>query len=367
MLTRFSVKNFRGFRDTITLDLNNCGSYHFNEFAIKDGIIKNGIIYGPNGAGKTNFGLAVFDIANHLSHKFKKLDYYENFVYAGNHNGLVEFSYSFLFGKAIVEYGYSKDSNGTLRTEYLTVNKASLFKRTQESLELNTILFPINDEKKKLLSQNANNISIVNFLLSSYPLEEGNCLIKLHDFVDSMLWFRSLKQNEFIGLETGPAFMEEYIISNNLTSDFSDFLQRISGQQFDFVASTPNDKMLMCRIDNNLVRFNLICSTGTQSLLLLYFWTKRLNAASFVFIDEFDAFYHYKLSVGICKMLFKLDCQLFLSSHNTRLMNNDLLRPDCNFILNNGEIRQIRECTERELREAHNIEKIYKSGAFDVN
>ena len=86
--------------------------------------------------------------------------------------------------------------------------------------------------------------------------------------------------------------------------------------------------------------------------------------ASFVFIDEFDAFYHYKLSYKVCKQLFNLECQVFMSSHNTYLMTNDLLRPDCNFILSEGSIKSLSDCTDKELRFGHNIEKIYRAGAF---
>ena len=57
-------------------------------------------------------------------------------------------------------------------------------------------------------------------------------------------------------------------------------------------------------------------------------WLKKMNEASFVFIDEFDAFYHFKLAFEVCKQLFNLNCQVFTSSHNTYLMTNDLLRPD---------------------------------------
>ena len=90
------------------------------------------------------------------------------------------------------------------------------------------------------------------------------------------------------------------------------------------------------------------------------------NNASFVFIDEFDAFYHFRLSPEVCRRLFSLECQVFTSSHNTHLMTNDLLRPDCNFILDKNKILPLSRLTEKELREAHNMEKIYKSGAFNV-
>ena len=109
-----------------------------------------------------------------------------------------------------------------------------------------------------------------------------------------------------------------------------------------------------------------IISTGTKALELLYFWMQRMGQAKFVFIDEFDAFYHFKLSFEVCKILFNKDCQVFTSSHNTYLMTKDLLRPDCNFILQNNKIKSFQACTDKELRFGHNIEKIYKAGAFHV-
>ena len=179
-----------------------------------------------------------------------------------------------------------------------------------------------------------------------------------------MLWFRNLDVREFIGLETNITMLDEFIITNNLLDDFSDFLREVSGQTFRFIAHNTTDKQILCRIDKNEVPFRLVVSTGTQSLQLLYFWMKRMNEASFVFIDEFDAFYHFQLAFEVCKRLFELDCQIFTSSHNTYLMTNDLLRPDCNFILNNNRIKCLADCTDKELRFGHNIEKIYRAGAF---
>ena len=77
-----------------------------------------------------------------------------------------------------------------------------------------------------------------------------------------------------------------FIIKNNLIKDFSDFLENISGQKFEFVQSRDTDKMLFCKIGNGTIAFDLIASTGTQSLKLLYFWLKKMGQASFVFIDE---------------------------------------------------------------------------------
>ena len=53
-----------------------------------------------------------------------------------------------------------------------------------------------------------------------------------------------------------------------------------------------------------------------------------------------------------------------MTTHNTSIMTNDLLRPDCYFLMNGKGIKSLANCTPKELREAHNIEKMYKAGAF---
>ena len=84
-------------------------------------------------------------------------------------------------------------------------------------------------------------------------------------------------------------------------------------------------------------------------------------------MDEFDAFYHYELSENIVKMLEdEFDCQVILTTHNTSLLSNTIMRPDCFFILNDGRITSICNSTSREFRLGHNLEKLYKSGEFDV-
>lgn len=366
MLVKFAVTNYRGFANRIEWDLSSPANYEFNKDAIKDGVIKNGIIYGPNGSGKTNFSLALFDIENHLSPKWKKIDYYVNFIYAGKKEGTVDFEYTFRFGEEWLVYAYSKNAVGVLVSESLRVDGKRIFERKNGTFSIDKQQFPMEGTIEKNLGSNANNVSVVNFLLTSYPLGEEHYLIKLSKFVNSMLWFRNLDIREFIGLETGVTNLDEYIIANGLLGEFSDFLRSVSGQEFRLVAHTPADKQILCDIGGSEIPFNLVASTGTRSLQLLYFWMKRMGDATFVFIDEFDAFYHFRLAFEVCKVLFGMDCQIFTSSHNTYLMTNDLLRPDCNFILNENKIKPLCNCTDKELRFGHNIEKLFRGNTFRI-
>lgn len=365
MLLSFAVKNYRGFAERIYWDLTNTSNYAFNADAVKDGVIKNGIVYGPNGSGKSNFALALFDIENHLSQKWKKADYYVNYPTAGREHLPVEFEYRFRFGGDELLYVYSKDKDGRLLSESLSVNGSQVFRKDADVLSVSD-MYPIEKTIKDELKNSANSMSLINFIAATFPLGKGHYIIALKEFVDSMLWFKSLDKREFIGLENNASFQEEEIIKMNLVDDFRQFLQSVSGQEFDFVRPGEGDKILKCMINGAMVPFSKIASTGTVSLQVLYVWLRKMDKASFVFIDEFDAFYHFRLAFEVCRQLFAHKAQVFVSSHNTYLMANDLLRPDCNFILDNNVIKPLCDCTDKELRFGHNIEKLFRGNAFST-
>ena len=375
MLLKFAVQNFSGFSERIEWDLTNSRNYDFHTTAVSDGIIRNGIIYGPNGSGKSNFSLAIFDLVNHLTQKMKKDDYYLNFVHAANLVDPVVFEYTFRFGNNKLYYRYLKDFHGNLLSEYMELNGKQFLKREDEILDVDG--FTIVESIKRDFSTSENPVSLVSFIWSNYPLSETHVLSQLRRFVESMLWYKCLDRREFIGLDNTVTHIEEYIVKNNLMKDFSDFLAEVSEQKFDFEVaavetSIPNSHpSLQVRFGKESFRvlypFIQIASTGTQALELFYFWMKKAEGASFIFIDEFDAFYHFDLAFKVCKHLFSsAKEQAFVSSHNTYLMTNDLLRPDCNFILSNNKIKPLVDCTDKELRFAHNNEKLYRGGTFKV-
>lgn len=160
MLVKFAVTNYRGFSERIEWDLSRPSNYSFNEYAIKDGVIKNGIVYGSNGSGKSNLSFALFDIVNHLSQKMKMADYYVNFAYAGHQDSPVTFEYTFKFNNQLLEYIYSKRPNGTLITEKVSVDHQQVFERNESALSIDEEQFPMESSMKVNLSNNANHVSI---------------------------------------------------------------------------------------------------------------------------------------------------------------------------------------------------------------
>ena len=363
MIKKFAVTNFRGFKDRIELDLSDPNGYEYNSFAIKDGIVKDLMIYGPNGSGKSNLGFALFDIVYHLTNKNKQPQQYLNFSYAGN--GLpVLFEYTFVFDGKELFYQYSKSEGGLLLTEELTYEGVLVFDRQDGKLQLNESLFVLQQSAKDNLLRQANNVSIVSYLINVFPMTKDNPLVLMHDFVDNMLWFRCLQDRGYIGFEVGSDNIETYIIEHGLLDDFADFLLRVSDQKFVFSKPKNGEKAIFCLIDGKRIAFSAIESTGTSSLALLYYWLSKLSTASFVFIDEFDAFYHYELAFAVCERLFAHSCQVALTTHNTSLMTNDLLRPDCYFLIDGKKIKPLNKCTLKELRQGHNLEKLYRGDGF---
>ena len=113
--------------------------------------------------------------------------------------------------------------------------------------------------------------------------------------------------------------------------------------------------------------FENVASNGTRALELLFYWSRKFKDVSFLFMDEFDAFYHFDLARNVIKYVLGLDnVQAIFTTHNSYLAGNDVLRPDCYYILANGKLASFVDSTDRELREGHNLEKMLRNGEFHV-
>ena len=127
---------------------------------------------------------------------------------------------------------------------------------------------------------------------------------------------------------------------------------------------TPDNTKVLYFKHRTLLPYMLV-SSGTKVLILFFYWYKQISLASFVFIDEFNAFYHFELGEKVLKLAMKASGQVLLTSHNTNLLSNKIMRPDCYFILTKDRITSFANATARELREGHNLEKLFISGEFN--
>jgi AAA15 family ATPase/GTPase len=187
-------------------------------------------------------------------------------------------------------------------------------------------------------------------------------------FVDKMLFYKTLDDIYYMGFEQKSLYVEEDIIEQNNLNDFESFLNGAGIKCKLAVKDDGNHKTIDFVFINKKIPFFNNASSGTKSLLFFYFWYQRLkenNSISFLFLDEFDAFYHHSLSKATIERLKEVsNTQVILTTHNTSIISNDLLRPDCYFLMYEDGIKSLSSSTAKELREAHNIEKMYRAGSF---
>lgn len=367
MLKKFSIENFKGFKDKITFDIGSPNNYGFNSETINSGCVTKGIIYGINSCGKSNLGLAIMDIITHLTDKQKLLQSYDYYLNMSGRKSFAEFEYVFAFGENKVVYNYRKSDVNTLQVESLSINDKEVVYYDFTKKEGFTLL-----EGSETLNATINSnspISRVKYVNSNSILvdsTENRVFKEFIEFVENMLLFYSLDSRGYEGFMNGSEGIAEGIVKSGKVEAFEEFL-RENGIMYDLYAcEVDGRKAIYCRFENKDVNFFSIASTGTKSLALFYYWYIKMKNALFVFIDEFDAFYHFELSESVENCLKEIQgVQIFTTTHNTDLMSNDLLRPDCYFILKDNKIKAVSELTEKELRQAHNLQKMYKAGAFN--
>ena len=369
MLIEFKVEGFKNFEKELVFDLSKTRNYNFSENAIKDGIVKTGLIYGINGSGKSNLGSAIFDIILHLTEKEKLINLYSHYLNLSNRNIMAKFYYKFKFKDDILEYEYQKDKPQNLVSEVVKINNKLI-----SEYDYLTNKFKLNLEGTENLNKNlnGNNISFIKYINNNINPEIDSELFKIKkiiekfiNFVDNMLFFASLDGNFYQGFKKGTENLHEIILSKGKLKDFENFLKE-AGIFYKLIEKKiGKDKRIYCKFKSGEVDFFEIASKGTCSLTLFYSWLIGLDEVSFVFIDEFDAFYHVDLAKRVVEELLKLNIQAILTTHDTTIMTNDLLRPDCYFVLSEGKIKSLPDLTEKELRQAHNLEKMYRAGAFN--
>lgn len=370
MLRKLTVSNFKCFKEDFSFDLSSTKAYEFNPECVRNGIVNNAMIYGYNASGKSNLGWAILDIIEHLTDKTRFELPYKHYTNAETNNNVASFDYEFLIGGKVVKYTYSKTNYKTLVSESFSIEGKELisFDRNEGNTSFTCALKGTETLNKEIKD---NQLSVLKYIKNNSTLVENEDNRTFRDFfffVEHMLFFRSLEDRTYIGMDERTGTLERDIIEQEKVSDFEAFLNEANVKCKLAVVDVMGQKALAFDFGEKKIKFPEIMSTGTSSLMLFYCWYLQIlrGEVLFVFIDEFDAFYHHELSRLVIKKLKETGVQFIVTTHNTSIMSNDLMRPDCYFLMNNRKILPLTMCTEKELREAHNIEKIYKAGAFYV-
>ena len=211
-------------------------------------------------------------------------------------------------------------------------------------------------------------LPFLRWLISNVALENDSVLIKLSNYVRRMMMITvgSGMQFRFRGVNQ---HFYELLEKMERVNDFEEFLNAMGIECKLTLKKLPDGQIELYFVHDKLIPFYENASSGTLALVELY---RRLFLktwdASLLYLDEFDAFYHYEMAekvIGFFKRRYP-NCQMIMTSHNTNLMTNRIMRPDCLFILSQeGTLTALCDATARELREGHNLEKMYISGEFE--
>lgn len=372
MLKKFSVKNYRQFNEILEFDLT-ANNYSFNPECIKQNLVKLALIYGENGTGKTNLGWALFDIVSHLTDNNSHIET-NNYLNAFSKEKYAEFKFEFRFSdryqkiKTLI-YEYQKNENSVLISEKIIINNNVVLNYNLNQPLITTLSGAENLNKNINPSQN---LSAVKYIYNNTSLDKRNqdnvIFIKFIEFINHILYFRSVFEGKvFSGYKTGLSNIEQDIIKNKNLKNFEQFLSDF-GLNFQLVSVKQlNKQTIGVKMGTQVLPFFEIISTGTLSLTYFYYWWQSIkdNQIPLLFIDEFDCSYHFSLSEKIIEKLKKLpNTQVILTTHNTNLLSNELIRPDCGFVIDGSTIKSLNQATERELRQIHNLEKMYLAGEF---
>lgn len=380
MLKKFTLKNYKNFKDEIVIDFEKIAGYQFSTDCIIDGTISKMLIYGRNATGKTNLGKALLDISVSIlgSIRYPREGAFLN---ADSTEQAASFSYEFSFDDQRLTYRYTRHFDEELKTEELIIDGKRIYqcdfeknKFEFENLEyihaetanidryLQAVKVDYEDEMQE------SKLPFLRWIISNVALDNDSILLKLSGYVRRMRMFTVGN-----GLRRTPRRINdiffELLEEEKQLRDLESFLNEMGIACKLVLKKLPDGQRELYFLHDKLVPFYDTASSGTLTLVDLY---KKLIPKgvepSLLYLDEFDAFYHYEMAEKVIRFFKKRypKCQVIMTSHNTNLMTNRLMRPDCLFILSRaGTLTALCNATERELREGHNLEKMYISGEFD--
>lgn len=371
MLKKFIVSNYKIFNEPITLDFSKVRDYKFNENCISNGLISKSIMYGKNAVGKTNLGNALIDIRYTVLPNEKRVNDI-GYLNANSEKKAARFEYDFIINQKEIKFVYEKQTPNKLSYESLSIDDKLIYDFNFQNKFGNLMNLKKYEELKHLnFEEWDNDISIFRYILSNSKfneLSELNILKKLSKFIEGMA---VLKPSDSSVHFRGPKLLNKGIVSTiieeNMVADFESFLNNCDIQIKLKTDVTPEGEKKLYFDYKRPIEFINNASSGTLALTALYIILKKLENLSFLFIDEFDANFHFELAERMLESTKKNNaCQILLTTHNTDLMTNKFLRPDCYLLMLPYKIVSIADATKRELRQGHNLEKLYQSGEFNI-
>lgn len=364
MLKRFEVQGYKNFDHTIALNLADTRDYKFSRSALTDSespLVKCGLIYGKNASGKTNLGKALFDIKYNIQYAPGYKSNIDDYLTATINVNYAVFSYTFQFDDNEVVYEYEKTAPRKLARESLYIDDRIIFEYDFEEGRMEEGDLPSIGANTLNWEFFAGEMSVLNYICNNTPMALLGPVGRLYSFVKNMAFVgdQLMCDRDFVSQ------LADRVINAHKVEELERFFNSFGINERLCVIDSPSGQPVLYFNYAKPIRFSENCSNGTIALLRLFNYNMIVGDQSLLFVDEFDAFYHHDLAERVIDFFKEgLSGQTIAASHNTDLFSNKVLRPDCLFILSRDRITSAANATRRELREGHNLEKLYKAGEF---
>ena len=333
MLSKFTVQGFRNFIEETTIDFSSSGDN------------SKYLLYGKNASGKSNLGEAIFDIFYTLVGEYpEKL------------HSRAKFIYEFKDRDKIIRYSYARTD--TILQESLAVNNQVLFDynhHTRSFIVPPTESLSISEFVVDTFMQSHKPIAFLRFLVHNTGLPAISPVWNIYDFAENMQLVKGALPHADI-----------YALTKNLSSVYllNKWLAEFGITQ---TVTLRAGELFIRTVLGEFLPFEKAASSGTQSLIQLYLQLEALGQGSFVYLDEFDAFYHFSLAEKVVeKYTTEYTVQMLFATHNTNLLGSSFIPVEACFNISEKGISNFPQLTNRKLVPGLNIQRLFKAGEFDV-
>lgn len=420
MLIEFKFKNFRSFRDESTLSMEATGLSTFKNSIIEYGNIKllpSVAIYGKNGGGKSNviraFWLAVQFIKNaqRTQHENASIPMSPFSLNDYSKNEATAFEFIYVLNNIKYIYGFSATKEKVIK-EYLYHSpkgqKATVFER-----ELQTFKFTENKQKRKLISETVAENQL--FFSIACTMNDSDCSL-------AMQWFREYVffSRDYADI---PRQLLEYSNDTSMLKAISNYAKEadigIEDMQFEFNSQDIDDEnqfpdnvpegirtaltnflhALSETSNNSEVKLKMgeVTATsyhrgtkkngekelfplelseesdGTRKLMAIAPAIESvMNKGGVLLVDELERELHpmlvnYLVSKFQSKRTNTNNAQIIFTTHNTELMNEEIMRKDQLYFVDKSQANGVSELysiSEFSTKTSENIQKGYLVGKY---
>jgi len=352
MLVQFEVNNFASIKDTVTFSLN-AGNKDTHSFPVrKYNLLQSVVLYGANASGKSNLLKAMNMMASLVLNKHKvsssvdQLEHQPFLLNSETETASTSFEMVFIVDEIIYRYGFEYDSK-TVYAEWLFADEkgteAKLFYRDMDdkfyvnptkfkegkgleerTLDNHLFLWKCDSENGKISKKIIKWFFQLN-MIDGLDNRGKNATNKLDDksFKKNILELVKIADLGILDIET----KEDDIFGDMfLDTIFDDTKETITiHRKFD------KDNTLIGNVEFNLTKNE---SLGTRKFFAISApILDTLEHGKVLIIDELDASLHPLLTMHLIKMfhnkeLNKKNAQLIFATHDTNLLQDDLLCRD---------------------------------------